>query len=211
MRQMPRRLCEAAAASTTQRDVVPSSAFSGTLSNERAQAFARSLLTATKDFDVAHQPTGTAACDRVVSNTAMRANPYQPSCIEIRLPQAKVPLSSRKMKLDFTRMRHERDVAHRSTQPADDDGASTYRSMEDAGSEFADAEVFIYYETSTDQGLQGFQYIAAQVKTGLLPGRCENATAVGGFATWIVSRQEYIALVTGKAQIGDGGSMPRQR
>lgn len=177
-----------------------------------SETFVKSLFTSTGDFDVAHQPTGSAAQDRVVCNTELSNNPFQASCIEIRLPQHNKPVQTRKKKLNFAHLRHKSHLRkeamtcgiaadQQATSEEASNAADPYRNMEELNTNMDEAEVVFYYETSTDKGLMGFQYVAAQVQADILPGRCENATAVGGFATWIVPRPKYLEILRETPQL----------
>ena len=151
------------------------------------------LMKSSADWNVAEAPTGSAGQDRVLHNMNLAENPYQASCMEIRMPTKKKTIQVRKRSLNFEALRRRRE------QVAGNSAESCYRTSHDVAKD--EAEVVFYYETSTDKGLEGFQYIAGQVEEKVLPGRCENATGVAGFAIWIVSRREYLDLMKSRPQI----------
>ena len=66
--------------------------------------------------------------------------------------------------------------------------------------EIGEANVVFYFETGDDDGLRGFQALAAQVSRGTLPGRTENRMREG-FASWVCPRAEYLSMLGNKAAL----------
>jgi hypothetical protein len=146
-------------------------------------------------------PTGHGSRHRLVNNTSCHTRPWEPSCVEIRnnktYDEAQESFAhtsaggrTRSVNIPKPSMQNSKDAA----------GASPRTVMGSSGqchsmSDDDPVEVVFYFETSSDEGLQGFQDVAEKVSKGELPGECRNTTGQGGFATWCVPRTQFMPLV----------------
>lgn len=118
--------------------------------------------------------TGEAGTQRIAHNHSHSNNPWQASCIEVRRRQDENPVISLR-RLAFNKKN-------------DSKKAPWEKESKD------DVEVVHYFETHSEEGLEGYTNVATRVAVGELPGTCNNQTGEG-FAQWIVPRQEYIDLI----------------
>ena len=118
--------------------------------------------------------TGEAGTQRIAHNHSHSDSPWQASCIEVRRRQDENPVISLR-RLAFNK-KNENKKAPWEKENKDD------------------VEVVHYFETHSEEGLEGYTNVATRVAVGELPGTCNNQTGEG-FAQWIVPRKEYIDLI----------------
>ncbi|KAG5483981.1 hypothetical protein LSCM1_05831 [Leishmania martiniquensis] len=153
-------------------------------------------------------PLGYAGSERILNNEFLHECPWQASCVELReraVAPEKKELSYGN--IDFASLRRQaRRNAAAAGGPSKISSSSpygTYSNVEDmlkrpdgaSGQQHQEGpglDVVHYYETSTLEGLAGYQQIAAKVSMKQLPGSCTNFSAEGGFAVWVVPHSEYI-------------------
>ncbi|KAG5509505.1 hypothetical protein JKF63_06210 [Porcisia hertigi] len=156
-------------------------------------------------------PLGYGGSERILNNEFLHRCPWQASCVELR--ERAVETETRVFSysnIDFSALREQ---SRRKGLAAGGRGSSlnpssrgTYYNVEDmffksnqeSGPKKLQGpglEVVHYYETSTQEGLAGYQSIALKVRKQQLPGSCTNFSAEGGFAVWVVSLDEYIEIL----------------
>lgn len=151
-------------------------------------------------------PLGHAGSERILNNTLLHESPWQASCVELR--ERPVHAEERVISyggIDFAALRrsHRRDgrqcSAGRFSHVEEDlPPPPSGEAMEGPG-----IDVVHYYETSTSEGLAGYQQVAMQVRKGLLPGTCTNYSAEGGFGVWVVPHETYAEMLRKTVAIGE--------
>lgn len=156
-------------------------------------------------------PLGHGGSERILNNEFLHESPWQASCVELREravePEKKVLSYGN---IDFASLRRQSRRGAAAGGPDSPASASSrlgsYSNVEDMRNK-ADGntngqqagpglDVVHYYETSTPEGLAGYQQMAMQVRKGILPGSCMNFSAEGGFAVWVVPHTEYLATLS---------------
>lgn len=100
----------------------------------------------------------------------------------------------RKINIDFSELRRQK----RKEQQKQED-RQQQRNEEHHNEENDDLnaqEVVMYYETSSAEGLSGFQTVAEMVMVGKLPGECSNLTGQRGYATWSVPKKDFLKIAS---------------
>ncbi|CAM45581.1 hypothetical protein, unknown function [Leishmania braziliensis MHOM/BR/75/M2904] len=157
-------------------------------------------------------PLGRGGSERIFNNEFLHRCPWQASCMELRErtaePEKRV-LSYGNIDFASLRKRSHRNAAA-AGGPSPTTSSSPYGSYsnvedildksngesEQQQQQGPGLDVVHYYETSTPEGLAGYQQIAMQVCMEQLPGSCTNFSAEGGFAVWVVPHDEYIETLT---------------
>lgn len=146
-------------------------------------------VSSTKATSLAATPLGHAGAERILNNDLLHKSPWQASCVELRerVSEAEQVLSY--ANIDFARLRQQHRQRHHRYAPDEVSGGGG----SSGGS--PGLEVVHYFETSSAEGLAGYQHVAMKVRKGVLPGNCVNYSAEGGFGVWVVPLPAYSSLL----------------
>ncbi|KAK7197835.1 hypothetical protein NESM_000736800 [Novymonas esmeraldas] len=192
-----------------------------TPSEARVKEFKRFYETVTRSREATSlppTPLGYGGSERIVNNELLHESPWQASCVELREraaePEKKVMSYNN---IDFASLRRQtRRNRAAAAAAAPGSAAPPHRTSSSASGSYSNVEdmrpksngqtcaeqpgpgldVVHYYETSTAEGLAGYQHIAVLVRKGQLPGSCTNFSAEGGFAVWVVPHDEYVEALS---------------
>ena len=190
------------------------------------QSFLSSLNTSSDTY-LPPTPVGMAGSGgHVVHNPHLTQRPWEPSMVELRNTQpADEELDRlqqlRKIQIDFRALRRQTKAADQIKTKISEEGdrdrqvnsnSNASNSHQDDSGDEDTQEVVLYYETSSEAGLQGFQTVAALVLEGKLPGECSNLTGQRGYATWSIPKKTFVSMAATQLKLmgregADGGSV----
>ncbi|EPY33314.1 hypothetical protein STCU_02314 [Strigomonas culicis] len=161
------------------------------------QSFYDRVSKSKKAMSLAATPLGYAGAERILNNDMLHHSPWQASCVELRESVSEAQQVLSYTNIDFSQLRHQR--RNRGSKYVPDYGLG--------GGAIPGLEVVHYFETSSAEGLAGYQHVAMKVRKGVLPGNCVNYSSEGGFGVWVVPLPAYSSLLETTGLLDEGKVM----